>query len=75
MAFTGAFLITIYVRMRVGWLKGLIRRHCGMTADAFQPVLGIQTAFFPYCSKYPIATKEDMEKMVKYIVEQGKNFK
>jgi hypothetical protein len=32
-------------------------------------------AFFPYCPKYPIATKEDMEKMVKYIVELGKNFK
>ena len=43
--FTGTFFITINVRMRVGWLKGIIRRHCGMTADAFQPVLGIQTAF------------------------------
>jgi len=45
MAFIGAFLITVNVRMRVGWLKGLIRRHCGMTTDACQPVLGIQTAF------------------------------
>ena len=26
-------------------------------------------------SKAPTMTKEDMEKMVRYIVEQGKNFK
>ena len=72
--------------MRVGWLKGLIRRHCGMTTDASQPFFAYKRpfkprfrteigAFFPYCPKYPIATKEDMEKMVKYIVELGKNFK
>jgi hypothetical protein len=41
MAFTGTFFITINVRMRMGWLKGLIRRHCGMTTDACQPVLGM----------------------------------
>ena len=42
----------------------------------FKPLFRTEIgAFFPYCPKDPIATKEDMEKMVKYIVEQGKNFK